>query len=77
MEGCTEIPVLIDELGGETHDDIRSRALVAITVVLINFAICVAVNIQTLNGLAVLIVNLLPYIERISRFANFVNHKLC
>jgi hypothetical protein len=59
MEGCTEVPVLIDELGGETHDDIRSRALVAITVVIVNLAVTVTVNIYTLNRLAVLVVNLL------------------
>ena len=54
MEGCTEVPVLVDELGSETHDDIRSWALVAITVVIINCTISVAVNISTLDRLAVL-----------------------
>ena len=47
MEGSTEVPVLIDELGGETHDYVRSWALVAITVVIINLAVTITVNIQS------------------------------
>ena len=76
MEGSTEVPVLIDELG-ETLDDIRSRALVAITVVIVNLAVTVTVNIYTLNRLAVLVVNLLENIERIERFANLVHLYQC
>ena len=72
MEGCTEVPVLVDELGGETHDDIRCRALVAITVTIINDSVSITVNIKSLNWFAILVVNLLVNIERIDRLSNLV-----
>ena len=75
MECCTEVPVLIDELGGETHDYVRSWVLVAIAVVIIDCTISVAVNIQTLDRFAVFIINLLEKAMKV--FPMTPNGKVC
>jgi hypothetical protein len=59
VEGSTEIPVLIEELGCETHVHWCCRTLVEVTVAGVNLTIAIAVNIHTLDRFAVLVVNLL------------------
>ena len=59
MEGCTQVPVLVEELGGEAHDDVGCRALVIVAVALVNLSVGVAIDIHTLDRLSCLVIDLL------------------
>ena len=65
MECCTEVPVLIEELGCEAHDNVSCRLLVEVLVAFVNLAVGVAVNIETFDWFACLVVNLLVNEERV------------
>ena|SRR5574344_1761644 len=69
MECCTEVPVLIEELGCEAHNNISSRLLIEVLVAFVYLTICVAVNIKAFDWLASLVVNLLVNEERVSCLA--------
>ena len=69
MEGCTEVPVFVEELGSEAHDNVSCRFLVEVLVAFVNLAVGVAVNIETFDWLSCLIVNLLVNEERVGCLA--------
>jgi hypothetical protein len=76
VERSTEVPVLIDELCGQTHNHVGSRALVVVAVVVVDLSIGVAVYVETLDRFTVGIVNLLINEEGVDGFAHLILLKL-
>ena len=74
MEGQAQVPTLVDELRGETHDDVGRRLLIVVAVLVVNLTVGVAVHIDTFQRLAVGVVHLLVDPEGTGGLAHVVSH---
>ena len=68
-----EVPVLVDELGGEAHENVGRGFLIDVAIIGVDVAVAVAIDEHVFDGVTVLVIDLLIDIEGVGRIAHLVD----